>query len=530
MSLDMTDSGALTGAPIDLGDADDEAVPDQLVAFMLDDECFAFPMASVLEIIRLPQTMRVPLAPPALRGLANLRGAVLPVVDLRAILGLPALPPGDATRALVVDCGRPVALVVDRVSSVIDMPAGRIERPAEGTLRRSELLSGVVRNAGGRDLVQVLDPVAAVRREFAQTAAAADGRNAGVAAPLAGAPRAVEDDDGDEDAGAAQLVSITVDGQEYGFVIGDVDEIVRVPPRIGMTPEAPGHVLGLMDLRGRLLPIVSLRRMFGLPEAPLSEANRIVVVRDGGSGDGGRIGVVVDHVREVLRVGEGDRVETPPALRAGAERIAWLCRLEDGARLIGVIEAATLFEHPAGREAAAMRPAGETAAGAGDEDGDEMMRDVDPDDDDGDEIQLVVYQIAGQEYGAPIASVQEIIRVPETISRTPNAPAHIVGMINLRGAVLPVAAMRRRFGLEDAPRNDRQRILVLGAGQRRMGFTVDSVSEVLRVPRATVEDAPELSGERRRLVGEVANLDEGKRMILMLDADALLAACHGDAG
>lgn len=501
---------ALVEDPLGLAD---DATFEQYVTFFLDDECFGFPMAAVREIIRVPRTVVVPLTPPGLVGLANLRGAILPVIDLRVTLGLAPRPFDDTTRAVVVECGRLVGLIVDRVSSVLDIESARVERAEQtGAVARFDMLTGVVKGANGQDLIQLLDARRTIAHEFGHI----EVETAARAPADLGVAQGVEDEDDDD--GTLQLVSLAVAGQEYAFQIGEVDEIVRVPSRISEVPHAASHVLGLINLRARLLPLVSLRRIFALADEPLTDHHRIVVVRFANPGGGAaRVGVVVDHVREVLRVGEADLAPMPPLLvdQAQADQITAICQLEGGQRLVGLLSSATLFHHPALSEARAMLETEATDAEPS-----EMTQE----DDDLDDQQLVVYQLADQEYGVRIKSVQEIIRVPETINRVPGTPGYIEGMINLRGVVLPVASMRARFALPAVPRNDRQRVLVLNVDGAQIGFVVDQVSEVLRVPETAMEPSPDLSADQRRLIGTVANLDDGRRMILVLNADALLGA------
>jgi purine-binding chemotaxis protein CheW len=138
------------------------------------------------------------------------------------------------------------------------------------------------------------------------------------------------------------------------------------------------------------------------------------------------------------------------------------------------------------------------------------------------EEQFVIFRLANEEYGAPIASVQEIVRVPEEMTHLPKAPSFIKGVVNLRGAILPVIDQRTRFDLDDIERNDRQRIMVFMIGGIRTGFIVDSVSEVLKIPASAIGPTPALSDEQSRLISRVANLESKKRMILLIDVDHLL--------
>jgi len=118
--------------------------------------------------------------------------------------------------------------------------------------------------------------------------------------------------------------------------------------------------------------------------------------------------------------------------------------------------------------------------------------------------------------------VQEILRVPAELTQVPQTPDFIEGVVNLRGAVLPVVDQRRRFALAQAARNERQRIMVLGIGGTRTGFIVDQVLEVLRIPRSAMQPAPRLSERQAGIIPRVANLAAQKRMVLILEAPRLL--------
>jgi purine-binding chemotaxis protein CheW len=515
---DGLDNGAGAGEP----QAPDRADTDvrQFVTFVAGDEVFAVDMAPVQEIIRVPEVVRVPLAPPTLDGLANLRGKVLPIISLRRIFGYPERDYDDATRAVVIDLGQPLGFVVDRVASVVGVDVRNIE-DASGmnATVRSDLVSGLLKNVGGHAMVMVLDFERLIADQFTQATAARaalGGTGAAAGMPSADHGEADEDAAAQRAADELQLVSFEVAGQEYAVAIDDVQEIVQTPAEIVRMPQSEAHVLGLMTLRQRLLPLVSLRRMFGLPARAADEQSRIVVV----SLDGAAVGVVTDCVNEVLRVALGD-VEPVPALLArggktggGLADIARICRLDGGRRLVSIIDAASIFRQPAVSkvlEEASMGDAGIDAAQAGEEGVD-------------DDEQLVVFRLGQEEFGVPIDSVQEIVRVPDTLTSVPRALAFVEGVINLRGSVLPVIDLRRRLGLAGIERSDRQRIMVFLIDRVCTGFIVDSVAEVLKVERRAIEPAPRLSNEQSLLLARMANLEKSRRMVQLLDPQYLVGA------
>jgi purine-binding chemotaxis protein CheW len=134
-------------------------------------------------------------------------------------------------------------------------------------------------------------------------------------------------------------------------------------------------------------------------------------------------------------------------------------------------------------------------------------------------LQLVGFRVGGEEYGLDILRVQEIIRLQQ-LTRVPNAPNSIEGVMNLRGKIIPVIALRKRFGLEPVSADKQTRIVVLEIRGIVLGFIVDSVSEVLRIPADTVEPAPLLGKTIQDYVCGVGKLNE--RLLILLDVDRLI--------
>ena len=478
----------------------------QYVTFLSGDEVFAADMAPVKEIIRVPEVVRVPLAPASLEGLANLRGKVLPIISLRRLFGFPELEHDDSTRALVIDVGQPLGFVVDRVSSVMGVDASHIEDV--GSIRTTvdaEVLSSLIKDAGGHAMIMVLDFARLVEREFSQIAALT--RSSSVASAAEAATQSEEEGSSDE----LQLASFNVDSQEYAIAIEDVQEIVQVPEAVIHVPHSESHVLGVMTLRSRLLPLVNLRAMFALPCRELDEKSRIVVL----TSDGVSVGVVVDAVSEVLRVSRSG-VDALPAMLAREGNLAEvtsICRLENGKRLVSIVTARNLFGHSVVREALSAVSESEL---------EESQQTAEADEDLDSDEQVVIFRLDKEEFGAPIASVQEIVRVPEQLVRVPQAPSFVEGVINLRGTVLPVIDLRLRLGLNQVERTDRQRIMVFLISGVRTGFIVDQVAEVLKIPRNVIETAPQLSREQSLLLSRMANLEKQKRMVQLLDPPHLM--------
>jgi purine-binding chemotaxis protein CheW len=137
------------------------------------------------------------------------------------------------------------------------------------------------------------------------------------------------------------------------------------------------------------------------------------------------------------------------------------------------------------------------------------------------ELHIVGFKVGRETYGVPIKSLHEIVRVPE-ITAVPDAPDYLEGVINLRGKIVSVMDLRKRFGEKQATMKKHNRILVVEHAGRLAGLIVDSASEVLKIPADDVEAPPAVFQEGGLNcvtgLGKVAG-----RLVVLLDMSKLLA-------
>jgi purine-binding chemotaxis protein CheW len=136
------------------------------------------------------------------------------------------------------------------------------------------------------------------------------------------------------------------------------------------------------------------------------------------------------------------------------------------------------------------------------------------------ELHLVVFELGAERYAAPIAMVREVVRVTD-ITRVPNGPAHVRGVMNLRGRILPVVELRTRVGLEAAELTPASRVVVAEVRGRTLGYLVDRVVQVTRLGEGSVLPAPEevRSGSADAISG-IAR--QGDQLLLLLELDRIL--------
>jgi purine-binding chemotaxis protein CheW len=141
---------------------------------------------------------------------------------------------------------------------------------------------------------------------------------------------------------------------------------------------------------------------------------------------------------------------------------------------------------------------------------------------DADQLQLVTFEVENEEFAIDILAVHEINRMMQ-ITRVPKSPGEVEGVINLRGRIIPVIDLRRRFSMTEKVADEHSRIVVVEVSGRVIGFIVDRVHEVLRINRGIVEPPPSMiTSIKSDYIAGVGKLED--RLLIMLDLERLFNA------
>ena len=137
-------------------------------------------------------------------------------------------------------------------------------------------------------------------------------------------------------------------------------------------------------------------------------------------------------------------------------------------------------------------------------------------------IQLVSFKLDNEEYGIEVLKVREIIRMIP-ITHMPNTPSYVDGIINLRGKIIPVVSMRKKFGMLERESDRQSRIVVMDISGELMGFVVDSVSEVIRISGSEIQPPPNVvsGGIDQECITGVINQTE--RLLVLLNLELLFS-------
>lgn len=481
-----------------------DTTPIRFLTFTVDAQLYALRAEEVAEVIRVPALARIPQAPAALLGVANLRGSVLPIASMRELLGKPA---GSAAasdaRAIVLDLGAPIAVLVDAVQTLETITQDQIEtRKKELSAQGGEKLLGAFAVSRSQSVAKILDIKPLLERAFASRAKSERRSRSSKGESITDAARHVTTN-------TEMLVTFEVAGQEFALPLEAVREILPVPPVVAAVARAETVVVGMTSVRDTLLPLLSLRSLLGFSNSEAAEEGleKVVVMNVAGA----QVGLIADNARSVLAADVQYLDPIPPVLAArtgGEARIKSIYRGEGGRRLISILSPEQLFREDVMQRLAADAKSANSQSSAPQQTSAELI--------------FLVFRLGEEEFGLPIETVVEVAQVPDQITRLPKTPKFLEGIVNLRGDVLPVIDQRRRFDMPKAEQLEGRRLVVIRTERHRAGLIVDSVSDVLRTRAENIEPPPDLTEATSRLVRGVINLEDTRRMVLLLDPTEVL--------
>ncbi len=224
-------------------------------------------------------------------------------------------------------------------------------------------------------------------------------------------------------------------------------------------------------------------------------------------------GILVDRVNEVRAIPK-NLIDTTVSESGTMKReLSGIAKIDSGKRLIFLIDEKHLF---AERDINLIKKLK----------GEEEMTQAEEKSTGTSEIErFVTFSIDNEDYGINIMEVQEINRVSK-ITRVPKAPSFIEGVINLRGEVIPVIDIRKRFEIKTKPIDERTRVIITDLSGKKTGLIVDRVNEVMGIPKSSIEPTPDiiLSSIGSEFLKGVGKVDDGKRMILIINVDKILSS------
>ncbi|GGD08829.1 chemotaxis protein CheW [Aureimonas glaciei] len=302
------------------------------LTFDLGGQSYALPLDEVAEVLAAPpEIATVPQTDQAMLGVVTLRDALLPIASLGALLGLrPGPADRSSVRIVVARIGKTrVGLLVDRLQTILRAAPEMIDA-VPSLLDRGlgeARITSICRLPSGRGLVSILSAERLFRDEAVARLLADTGQETSAM------------NDPTQKGAVEQVLVFQLGAEEYALPVSAVGEVMRLPDRLTRVPRAPSFVEGVMNHRGKALPVIDQRRRFDIDGESVPERRRVIVTTIGGL----EAGFVVDSVSQILGLTPDQLRPTPEMTADGASLFSRVADLGDG-RLVLLIEPRELLD------------------------------------------------------------------------------------------------------------------------------------------------------------------------------------------
>ncbi|MGE4318447.1 MAG: chemotaxis protein CheW [Deferribacterales bacterium] len=301
-------------------------------------------------------------------------------------------------------------------------------------------------------------------------------------------------------------VSFRVGNETFGIGIDDVKQIIRLP-HITRVPKMPDYVLGMSNLRGEVMPLTDLSLRLGYKKpCTHTDDTRVIVIEK----DDTLTGLVVESVSEVKSTEVHNIDAFPEMLSADVDKkyISGILKVTDGSRvmLIQILATDEIIEKDANLKDTEHRTYKKQPSAEKEEAAAGIK-----------EKRFISFNILEQEYAVEIHRINEIIWMPE-VTAIPGLPDYVLGIFSLRGKVIPLISLHRKFGRKDTALQESSRVIIVDVNGIMVAFSADRVNAVLSVEESLIEEPPmTFSDSEESEITAILKLGKGERLVMALE-------------
>ncbi|WP_413577700.1 chemotaxis protein CheW [Bdellovibrio sp. HCB290] len=470
-------------------------------SFKLGDAELAMSVGLLQEVVNVPEAISpVPLAPEYLKGIFNLRGIVIPIVDMSVLLNLPAAENAIGKIAVVVTEGVRIGLLFDSTSEILNVPATDVcafNDAAEGT--RSVIRSALKLNNGAR-LVEVIDPSSLLKIENIASLVCSSSQ---------------KDESSQKKLTRRQCITFHSGDREFGLNIAAIREIIRVP-EIKRSAVQVEYCLGVVSLRGVIIPVLDFRGILQVPakEQQDLESRRIIIMKLSNL----FVGYMVDAVDSIKTYYEENLLPIPMFDQKKMSMMRGVLPVDENRNVLLLAE-----EHILSDDEINEFTRGHSVLYSK-ENAKAMEKEAA-----GERNSYISFKL---EYmlSTRLNSVDEIANLTEDMVKPPGYPDYVVGVQHMRGEVVTLVDLRMYYGMKVTGDYSNSRILVVKGAQGKIGLLVDSVESIdtvdeskkVKIPSLFAKDAlTALRGDIQDVV-EMPDPTGKKKIYMVLDMPEVL--------
>ncbi len=434
----------------------------------------AINVRAIHEVVNLPEKIiKMPLAPEYLLGVFNLRGLIIPIINLKLLLKLEDFAISANQKIAIIDHeGAKVGLIFDSTSEIIranQEVLNEFKYPGENG---HNIISGAIKLDSGNRILQIIDPFALLSIEnIPQIIAQQSKNNKNGKFSL------------HQLGNRKKCISFSINDILMGFEISGIHEIIKVP-EIHQSPIQNDLCLGVVNLRGQTVPVIDLSLLLGASRSQdiTGEEKRIIVLKI----EKELFGLLVESVESINTYDVDDVMAIPLLSKTRSQMFLGCISIEGMGDII-------LLDY---NEVLSNNEIGEITQGHSKFYNSNSQL----------ESQLSKNKLNRQAYisfklehlfGVSIKDICEIINYSDEIVSAPGMPSFVKGVLNLRGKLLTVIDTRQLYAMGDSkPIDDKTKILIFNSGEERFGLIVDSVESIITVDEDKKMKVPSLMVQR----------------------------------
>ncbi len=482
-------------------------------SFLIDDSEFAIPVSALQEIVNEPEDISpVPLAPPFMLGLFNLRGMIVPVIDLRRLLEFPETGAAHARKVAIIEHGAHcIGLLFDRTGEVLNgKGVARVDFRPNGDGIKDVVIDGVLKFDGGERLVQILDPHELLNLEKL--------------------PRA-DNEASKENVKLSRGKKLACVSFQTGHTTCAIDlryvKEVKAVPELEQSLLAGGNVIGTANLRGVILPVIDFRGFMGDEAkftlgATIPKARRMLVIET----KEGPVGLMVFSIDSILPYFE-DEVLPFAKLALPRGDLVNGCLLDKNNQIVMMLDPEKLLTEPsfltAAKSCQEVFPPDTAEHDAAEVEARSARR-------------TFIKFTFDKKFALDTSQVSEVINRPRDLLEPPFSLNFVEGILNLRGELITLFNPRMLYGLPPVSGQD-QKVLIFRHEAQKFGILVDSVDEIIITTQSRVAELKPLDQQStsKSIAEDVSGCLQHKTVdgmhesILILDTTALVDRCFNAA-
>jgi purine-binding chemotaxis protein CheW len=471
-------------------------------SFKLGSTELAISVVSLQEVVNVPDAISpVPLAPSYLKGIFNLRGTVIPVVDMGILLDLPHNEQAVGKIAVVVADGVRVGLYFDSTSEILNVPTESVCHFNDDPEGVRSVVKSVLKLNNGSRLVEVIEPASLLKIENI--------------ASLAVNSETSNDEAKKKKFTRRQCITFKAGSRDFGMNLSAIREIIRVP-EIKKSAMQVNYCLGVVSLRGVVIPVLDFRKFLQVEDGDSQdgEAKRIIILKIQDI----HVGFLVDSVDSIKTYFEEDLLPIPMFKQEKVSMMRGMLAVSENCNVLLLAEDQILTDgeiHEFTRGHSALYSKENTKA---------LEKETA-----GERHPYISFKL---EYmlSTRLSSVDEIANLTEDMVKPPGYPDYVVGVQHMRGEVVTLVDLRMYYGMTSTGDYSNSRILIVRGAQGKIGLLVDSVESIdtvdeakkIKIPSLFAKDAiTALRGDIHEVI-EMPDNSGNKKIFMVLDMPEVL--------